>query len=553
MSPPKFSLITDPWIPCKIYGQGVVDSSLREVFDGSRRVQSLACESIAESYALHRLLLVVLWRAHYLRDELRSESAKRFARWWREARADSRSQRPDSYILAYLDRFADRFELFGATPFMQVAGLETTSGKVGDVRRLLSDSESDYFGIRAGGALATLTYAEAARALVTIQAFDYSGIKSGALGDPRVSKGKGFPIGTGWTGMTGGVLIHGSTFRETLVLNTVASEVFGEANATDLPPWEREPDTAAERASPTPTGPGDLATWQSRRIRLFTDDDRVIGVIVSNGDRIHDAGANQFGDPMTAYRYSKNKSTSAKPVYYPRPHDTERTIWRALEPLLMRQGILPQGHTTETSTKTPRNILQLAHLREYGELDDSDLIDIELVSFSYGAQSSSVSSEVHVRLELPVELIAADEPAIVNAAIQASKVAQETASALGQFSGTLAQAAGGDYVFDAARTNQFLDSLEPQFRDWLQQVRSDDIAAQLFRWYDVTRHAADATANTLLRSAGPRALIGRTIMQNDRERIVSAGSAHILLLRKLKTILPRLVDETTTKEIDDVA
>ena len=40
--------------------------------------------------------------------------------------------------------------------------------------------------MRAEKTLKSLSYAEAARRLVTIQAYDYSGIKSGAVGDPRV-------------------------------------------------------------------------------------------------------------------------------------------------------------------------------------------------------------------------------------------------------------------------------------------------------------------------------------------------------------------------------
>ena len=66
----------------------------------------------------------------------------------------------------------------------------------------------------------------------------------------------------------------------------------------DLPVWERPPDTAAqdddvpvreglpEKEDPRPSGPCDLYTWQSRRIRLFCDADGVYGVLIANGDRL---------------------------------------------------------------------------------------------------------------------------------------------------------------------------------------------------------------------------------------------------------------------------
>ncbi|MGC2927788.1 type I-E CRISPR-associated protein Cse1/CasA, partial [Enterococcus faecalis] len=80
-----------------------------------------------------------------------------------------------------------------------------------------------------------------------------------------------------------------------------------------------------------PQGPADLATWQSRRIRLMPEGDRVVGVIVCNGDKIPDAGANVLDDPMTPYRFSTNKSKKDHDVYYPRPYDVERTMWKALD------------------------------------------------------------------------------------------------------------------------------------------------------------------------------------------------------------------------------
>ena len=123
--------------------------------------------------------------------------------------------------------------------------------------------------MRAGNARDSLSYGEAARWLVYAQAYDYSGIKSGAVGDSRVKGGKGYPIGTGWTGMTGGVLVVGENLLDTLILNTCSSAL---TNSQDRPVWERQPDGPDTREkvgeNAYPQGPSDLLTWQSRRIRL---------------------------------------------------------------------------------------------------------------------------------------------------------------------------------------------------------------------------------------------------------------------------------------------
>ena len=192
--------------------------------------------------------------------------------------------------------------------------------------------------MRAGKARDSLSYAEAARWLVYAQAYDYSGIKSGAVGDSRVKGGKGYPIGTGWTGMTGGVLVVGENLLDTLILNTCSSAL---TIPQDKPVWERQPDGSDTREkvgeNAYPQGPSDLLTWQSRRIRLHSEGNRVTGVILSNGDKIPDAGANVFGDPMTPYRYSTNKSKKNMDIYYPATFSPQRTVWRALDALIVAE------------------------------------------------------------------------------------------------------------------------------------------------------------------------------------------------------------------------
>lgn len=545
---PAFSLLHEPWVPVELDDGTNTELSLEQVFSRPSRIRRVVGESSPQRYALLRLLLAVFWRAHFNDASLRgSTSPDRFGNWWADRFEAIPEHEADRESLAYLERHADRFELFGPTPFMQVAGLATPSGHYSEVRRLVPEAESDFFALRAGDGLAALSFAEAARWLITVQSYDYSGIKSGAVGDPRVKAGKGYPIGTGWTGMTGGVIIVGANLAETLLLNTVAPQVFAATAADDRPPWEREPDTAAQRPSTQPTGACDLVTWQSRRILLHTDGDAVTGALVSNGDQIPDAGANIQADPMTPYRYSRNKSKKGRTVYYPRPHDGERTVWRALEPLLMRDGIVNHHlRKGDEPPKAPATINHLHALRSEGLLQESALVSVELISVVYGSQSASVREAVHARLDFPIQVLDGDDPRIVHTIFTAARQAQECATAFGQFAGQLLQAAGGEYEFRADRANELLNSLEPEFQSWLSRVAPDRLDAHLHDWFETIERILRAQAVVLVQSAGPAAMIGRTVVFGEREHMVTAGTAYQVLQRKIRDLLPRRTDELET-------
>src|SRR5690606_17264086 len=151
----------------------------------------------------------------------------------------------------YLRKFDDRFFLFHSVhPFFQVADLRTSKGDISGLEKLIVDvpNGAPFFTTRIGPGLQRISFPEAARWLVHVQAFDPSGIRSGAVGDPRVKGGRAYPIGTSWAGQIGGISVVGDNLRETLIFNLVAAsapEIDLVSGPQDLPPWERPPLTAA--------------------------------------------------------------------------------------------------------------------------------------------------------------------------------------------------------------------------------------------------------------------------------------------------------------------
>lgn len=546
MTTPQFSLIDDDWIRCRRLDGDLVEMSLTTLFATAGSIRSISGDSPIQDYAVLRVLLPIFWRAHRRDPDLsHGGEAERYSDWWEERHEALIAGGPDSTVLEYLSKYRDRFNLVGPTPFMQVGSLETASGRYSPIRRLQPDTESDFFSLRSGPGIESLSLAEAARWIIAIQATDASGIKSGAIGDPRVKGGKGYPIGSGFTGLTGGVIIHGRSLAETLLLNTVPAMVFGASSADDLPAWERDPDGPAERPLPTPTGPNDLLTWQSRRIRLILEGDRATGVLVSNGDKIPDAGANVMGDPMTAYRFSTAKSKKGRRVFYPRQHDVERTIWRAVGPLLMRSGIeidLPKG---AEPPKPPETIRHLGALRDNGFLAPDMAINIELIGIGYGAQSSTISQVITTGLALPPGVFDNSDTAVSQTVVDAARAATESSKLLGIYAGQLLQAAGGDYEFQSAKATQLLDALEPDFRSWLPKVQRDSLDHDISHWQGAVYDRTLLRAAELLRSSGPAALIGRYVSE---DYLLTAGTAFSQLDRKLRTTLNRLPTPASKKD-----
>lgn len=554
---PTFNLLDEPWIKCMDGTNQPVSLSIRDIFSGRGDAYKVVGDSPTQDYAVLRVLLAIFWRAHALEliDNYADSSWEDFdwPEWFDELREQLLNEKRDDVVLEYLDGYEDRFDLLSpSAPFMQVADLHTKSGATRPVSFIVPEAADDFFTMRTAEGRESLALDEAARWLIHTQAFDFSGIKSGAEGDSRVKGGKGYPIGTGWTGRTGGTIVLGEGgILETLILNTPPSAVLdsqeGGAVSADIPVWEREPDTAAQRPGSSddigavPHGAVDLATWQARRIRLFFEGDRAVQVLVSNGDRIPDAGKNVMGDPMTPYRYSPNQSKKGTPAYYARPYDPTRTMWRALDALIALEDDPGFDNGKNKAPKRPRNLSNLAALEADGYLDKS-LLDLALVSMEYGPQESSVASTFIATIGLPLVVLRADETGrkVRNAVRTSAEKTGKAAISLGWFAGQLLVAAGGDYEFGSSTADRFYARLEPLFLTWMAGLSSDNAEKRQIDWQKQVREQVLRDARELLRGAGTKAIVGREVDAGDsgKGRIVSAGSLYRQLHRRLDKDLP---------------
>jgi CRISPR system Cascade subunit CasA len=501
-----FSLIDEPWVLVRTLDGATEEVSLAGLFRRAPGLAEIVGDLPTQGFAILRLALAVLHRAV---DGPRDE------RHWQELW--DAGEAPMEPIEAYLDRFRDRFDLFHpTTPFFQVADLRTAKGEFSGLEKLVADVPAGHphFTTRAGRGLERLTAAEAARWLVHLQAFDISGIKSGAVGDLRVKGGKGYPIGVGWTGNLGGLAVQGESLWRALLLNLIPRDQpnLVQFSASDRPAWERSADTAREDddLSSRPDGPTDLFTWQSRRVRLRGGLDGVTGVLVANGDRL--TPQNRWrSEPMTAWRRSEpqQKKLGLALVYMPQELRPDRALWRGLTSVLPMSA--PRGKADGGQQHVTAGVVEWAARM----LEGSYRVTLRATGMVYGTQNAMVDDIVDDRLTVSVSLLATGA-ALPQAAIDAVAATEAAVLALRNLASDLAKAAGAEPALaDGARlraAERAYAALDAPFRAWLAGLDGDsDPESARIDWHRRAYAILRRLGEELVAATGPDAWVGRVV------------------------------------------
>ncbi|MFC6081323.1 type I-E CRISPR-associated protein Cse1/CasA [Sphaerisporangium aureirubrum] len=545
---PSFDLTDRKWLPV-LREDGTADElSLREVFEQAHALRRLVGEVPTQEFALLRLLLAILHDAIEGPEDIGE---------WQELWDGGL---PVARITAYLDEYRERFDLLHPqTPFFQTVDLRTATGEFTSLERMVADvpNGARFFTMRAHGT-PRLTFAEAARWLVHAHAYDTSGIKTGAVGDPRVKGGKVYPQGVGWAGYLGGVCAEGDNLRETLLLNLIAfdTENLRLAPERDLPAWRRPPADArpmdALESSRRPAGVRDLYTWQSRRVRYAYDDEGVHGVILAYGDALTPHNRHDR-EPMTGWRRSaaQEKKLGQAQVYMPREHDPSRSAWRGL-------GALVAGHTQGGEQRgeaaaivRPRILDWVARTTVEGELPRNFLIRARLVGVVYGTQQSVIDEVVDDAVTMPVVLLHQRDTDLGHAAIGAVRDAEGAVNALGSFAADLARAAGSEAEpsEDAARYVGCATLDEP-FCAWLARLNpGEDSQRQRAAWQTQAYQIVRRLGYDLIRGASDGSWEGRVIKTSKgQEMWLNASQAELTFHTRLRKALPAAMLNGTNPE-----
>lgn len=521
MKNPEFNLLDEPWIPVRLLDGTIADVGLLELLRRTTDIADLACELPTQSIAIQRLVLAVAYRVATPRD------TRDWVRQWEDGA-------PTEQMIEYLERWRDRFYLFGDRyPFMQVADLRTAKNSVSGLEKLIADvpNGEQFFTTRHGRALACIPPSEAARWLVHAQAYDPSGIRSGAVGDSQVKGGKGYPIGPSWCGYLGLVWLKGKDLDETLVLNLIPADAAGLRGVDSSTEWgacsweasELETSARGDYSLLDPAGtPRELSiprllTWHSRRIRLVGDSSGVTGVVLAQGDKLAPQEMRLY-EPQSLWKYSTPQSKKFKTdVYMPRKFKTGRALWRNLP------GTLPTVTTVQGVDKqTKQEFLPSATLSFHYQLDNASIqtsypkvMRIQAVGVTYGPKEATFEDIYSDELTLSVAVMRVEREDLSAEIDRQVRLTEEVARDVGTLAANLARAAGesGDGAGDGARDHAkelFFSAVDTDFRAWLTQVDGHESTRDVgCRWErSLRQHAVDIQAE-LVRGASSSAIIGR--------------------------------------------
>lgn len=514
---PSFDLTAQPWLPALLRDGTEANLSLAEVFERAEDIRRIPGDLPTQEFALVRLLLAVLY------DALDGGPPTRDA--WAELWQAGPEGFPAEQVVAYLSEHRERFDLLHPKrPFFQTAGLRTAKDEVFSLDRIVADVPNNdrFLTMRAHGAQ-RLSFAEAARWVVHAHAWDVSGIKTGAVGDPRLKAGKVYPRGVGSVGMLGGILAEGATLRETLLLNLIPREDDDllRHDDEDLPVWRLpQPPGAAPLPEPEagPHGPRGLYTWPARRVRLHHDGREAYGVVLAYGDPLPYRDMHGC-EPMTGWRRSaqQEKKLRTSPVYLPRTHDPARAAWRGLASLIT--GYPPEAAQSAAGRGaapglTPRVLEWLGRMAEESAVLDRDhLLRVRTLGCEYGTQQSVITDVVDDSLSLSVALLSQQSSELRDTAVQAVQLAETAVWLLGNLAAGLAEAAGAEQGTPRAEArDRGFGELEGHFLRWLATLTSGaDTEERLESWRRTAHDRVRALGSELAESAGEAAWEGRVL------------------------------------------
>ncbi|MFB8236300.1 type I-E CRISPR-associated protein Cse1/CasA [Kitasatospora purpeofusca] len=384
----SYDLLTEPWIPVMDAEHGSTHVGIAAALLDSHRLH-LGSPGLDEQ-GLLRLLLAVLDAAASPAEQAEWDAA------WRAPTL------PADRIRNYLDRWSTRFNLLGEQPFGQCAAITEPNRDT----HLLKPSRwgghgREHFDHSLLAEPRPFAPAEAALALLRLQAFHPGGIQGAHPSDPRGKGGRIYGSKPGHASVVANLVVTspGATLKDLLLLNLPPQP----RAANDRPVWERQAPGAAGTLR-EPQGRLDLWTWPTRRVRLFADENsQVVSLALHDGDRMTDPRACMHAlDPLTA----RTAKGTALPVTDPAGFEV---VWAA--------GLLldPAGSHAATSPVL-EHILRAA---ERGTLAPGLRLTAELLQIEHSNQHrASISGvrEVSSSLGTPASLATAGGRAALAAA-----------------------------------------------------------------------------------------------------------------------------------------
>lgn len=522
MADKTFNLLDEAWIRVVYPDCREDEVSLKQVFAGAHTYTDLAGEMPTQNVAMLRLLLAVLHAVFYRVDENGNpaeikSAGDAYRRWqalWKMGYF------PTEPIDAYLEKWRDRFDLLDEKrPFYQVpevkkltndkTGFYTAAKLNGELSK--SGNKERLFSSIAGEAKETMSYAEAARWLIFINAFDdMANKKSPKAKEMAKQTDEKLTTTIAWVGTLGNILAKGQNLFETLMLNFVLLDENSTPWVGCCPVWERDEVDSEERAHVAiPENQAELLTFQSRKILLKQKNGKIAGYYLVSGDRFD--SVNAFSEQMTIWAKKKKKEE-----FYPKAHERNRKMWQDFS------GIA----SFENGSRVPGVVDWNRRLLEKKVCNET-MISYRIVGARYdSSQSSSITDTFEDSLTFHMNLLSELNREWIGRITDEIGNCEKISEIVSRLSEDIDKAAGGD-GFDAKKgasydpdankraKKQFYYRIDMPFRRWLQTLDSAQSDVQrddkVREWRDTAYQIAARLGKELVNEAGPVAFRGKEV------------------------------------------
>ncbi|WP_418154141.1 type I-E CRISPR-associated protein Cse1/CasA [Actinoalloteichus caeruleus] len=394
----SFDLTVRPWIPVVDLTGAHQEWGLEEALARAHEARRVVGDSPTTTAALHRLVLAFAHRVYGPR------SLDRWQEYW-EKRAVGLPRDP---LVDYLLEHREKFDLFHPhRPFFQCPALRecppATAAKLVPYRSV--GSNVTLFDKTLATDRPTLAPAEAARWLVTLQAYDPGGLKTPAPG------GKDKSSERAPANHFGCVLVEGATLLETLLLNLLIYDADRSHTSVSLRPdrpvWEDEEPVSPEPDKRSPLGLTDLLTWPSRRVLLTADpgtDWAVTGVVITPGVRLEADLPSVEG--MAAYRRPPRRGKKELLPKFPVRLEPLRGVWRHAEELLLANTDAKMGAADRYGERQrPAALDQIASLVDRDHLRDDAVYTLRVFGQQLDKKGAVAECWLEEAVPAPVALM----------------------------------------------------------------------------------------------------------------------------------------------------
>ena len=531
----EFNLIDEPWIRVMDSNCNVSEVSLKDAILNAHNYKSLSGELPTQDIAVMRLMLAVLHTVYSRADENGNESPleddedESLDRWqalWKKGHFSEKA------IGDYFDEWHELFWLFHPErPFAQVAGLNI--GTDYDAPKLngeISESSNKvrFFSMYSGNEKSSLTYPQATRWLLYLNAYDDTSSKPTKEGKAKAGGSLPSP-GVGWLGKLGLIYITGNNLFETLMLNLImVNEDIVQESQNPL--WEQEKVSDAERTEiALPSDLAALYTLQSRRIFLIRKDNKVASYKLLGGDFFEKENA--FFEPMTVWNLPKKNGSA----FTPKRHDSSKQMWREFSVLFGEKGGKQAG-----VLRWFKNFLQGKNL-----IPRSYLLKTSITAVEYGDKDFFVKNVYSDSLTMHAELLSdlgADWRAKIETEIDRCGKLANIIAFLAQ---NLYVASGGSnskkdkHYMEIPNVvkSQLYYRFDMPFRKWLRSVDPESVDEKQkydkqSEWQDTARRITEMYAQELVSETAETAITGH----KEGDILYSSPKAMIIFKSQIKKI-----------------